>query len=104
MMDATSPLAPQASLGEEAVKGRRKVRLFAQDSSSSDEGAVIDAQPKINEECTSKGRPSCVARRRKHGSAVADQYQLLQVAIFGPRHSQALPLHNLLALYQPSQS
>jgi hypothetical protein len=41
-MDRTSPLATQIYLADDLSKGRRKVRVFAQDSSSSDEGVRVE--------------------------------------------------------------
>lgn len=50
-MDSTSHLATQASIGDDPIKGRRKVRVFAQDSSSSsDEATATEPQAKLNED------------------------------------------------------
>lgn len=51
MADITSPT--QASVGDDqtvTTKSRRKVRMFAQDSSSSDEGAAIEQPAKLNDD------------------------------------------------------
>lgn len=57
MADRTSPLASQPSIADEQVanKGRRKVvRMFSNDSSSSDEGAAPEALSKAPDDRTSQ--------------------------------------------------